>query len=455
MWILGLVIMIDQVDQNIVRGVQNDLKADLGLTDFHIGLLLSSFVLVNGLISLPAGYLADRWIRTRTVGHTVVAWSGITAVTAAMPNFASLLAVRGALGFGQAITEPSCASLLGDYYPAEERGRAFAIQQVLLFVGFGLGIGLGGLVADALGWRWAFLLVGTPGVLIAIFVYRMKEPNRGAADRLHLGIAEQETAEEHLPLFEHGFKRFMRDMLDGLVADMRTIWSITTMRYALIGVSTLLFTITAAGAALPGFYLHQLGVEEGQAEAYVGALVILGGIPGVLLGGRIADRYATRIRGARMAIPAFCILAGNVLFVGSYVPGLPVGAVFSLQAVGFMITVMSVPALRAGLSDAVPAHLRGAGFGAFNVVSVIFGQAIASLVVLSLAGYYDENFRTALIIVSPPVFIGAFILLKARDHLDADAAKIFEAIMRAMQEQQERDAQDAAERSLEGPHDGG
>ena len=454
MWILGLVIMIDQVDQNIVRGVQNDLKADLGLNDFHIGLLLSSFVLVNGLISLPAGYLADRWIRTRTVGHTVVAWSGITALTAAMPNFASLVMIRGALGFGQAITEPSCASLLGDYYPAEERGRAFAIQQVLLFVGFGLGIGLGGLVADALGWRAAFLLVGTPGVLIAFFVYRMKEPNRGAADRLHLGLGEQEEADERLPLFEHGFRRFMADMLDGLKADMRTIWSITTMRYALIGVSTLLFTITAAGAALPGFYLHQLGVEEGQAEAYVGALVILGGIPGVLLGGRIADRYATRIRGARMAIPAFCILAGNALFVGSYIPGLVVGAVFGLQTVGFMITVMSVPALRAGLSDAVPAHLRGAGFGAFNVVSVIFGQAIASVVVLSLAGYFDENFRTALIIVSPPVFIGAFILLKARDHLDADAAKIFEAIMKAMQEQQERDAQGAAERALGGPHDG-
>jgi len=454
MWILGLVIMIDQVDQNIVRGVQNDLKADLGLNDFHIGLLLSSFVLVNGLISLPAGYLADRWIRTRTVGHTVVAWSGITALTAAMPNFASLVMIRGALGFGQAITEPSCASLLGDYYPAEERGRAFAIQQVLLFVGFGLGIGLGGLVADALGWRAAFLLVGTPGVLIAFFVYRMKEPNRGAADRLHLGFGELEEADERLPLFEHGFRRFMADMLDGLKADMRTIWSITTMRYALIGVSTLLFTITAAGAALPGFYLHQLGVEEGQAEAYVGALVILGGIPGVLLGGRIADRYATRIRGARMAIPAFCILAGNALFVGSYIPGLVVGAVFGLQTVGFMITVMSVPALRAGLSDAVPAHLRGAGFGAFNVVSVIFGQAIASVVVLSLAGYFDENFRTALIIVSPPVFIGAFILLKARDHLDADAAKIFEAIMKAMQEQQERDAQGAAERALGGPHDG-
>ncbi len=446
MWILGLVIMIDQIDQNIVRGVASDLQKDLGLSDFQIGVLLSAFVLVNGLVSVPAGYLADRFIRTRTVGHTVVAWSGITALTAAMPNFASLVAVRGALGFGQAITEPCCASLLADYYPAENRGEAFSIQQVLSFVGFGLGIGLGGAIATAFGWRVAFLLVGTPGVLIAFFVYRLREPKRGAADRKQAGHAfDDEHQHESLPIFEHGVRRFFTDMIDGLKADMRTIWQITTMKYALIGVSTLLFTITAAGAALPRFYENQLGVGSGKAEGYVGALVILGGIPGILLGGRLADRYATRIRGARMAIPAFCILGGNALFVASYIPGLSLGPVFVLELVGFFITVMSIPSLRAGLSDAVPAHLRGAGFGAFNLVSVILGQAMASTVVFTLAGAYGHNFRTALIIVSPPVFVGALVLLKARDHLDEDAAKIFEAIVKAMQEQQERDALDAAE----------
>src|SRR2546430_13440849 len=79
MWVLGLVIMIDQVDQNIVRGVVTQLKdpaskGGLGLNDLQIGLLLSSFIAVNGVISVPAGYLADRWRRTRTIGHTIVAW---------------------------------------------------------------------------------------------------------------------------------------------------------------------------------------------------------------------------------------------------------------------------------------------------------------------------------------------------------------------------------------------
>ena len=442
MWVLGLVIMIDQVDQNIVRGVVTPLKEEFGVSDAGIGVLLSSFVLVNGLITVPAGYLADRWNRVRTIGHTVVGWSIITALTAAAPGFGFLVGIRAALGFGQAITEPSCASLLADYYPQERRGTAFSVQQALLFVGFGLGVGVGGFVGAHLGWRAAFLLVGTPGVLIAFAVYRMREPRRGHGDRLHLGIEDDHIdadVEKGEPLFEGGFRQFFKDMVDGLRKDLRTIFAITTMRYALIGVSALLFTITAIGAALPQFYERELGVAKGDAEAYVGLLVILGGVPGVLLGGRVADRYATRIRGARMAIPAYCILVGNALFVASYFR-LPLAPTFLLQTVGFFITTLSIPALRAGLSDAVPANLRGAGFGAFNLVSVVFGQAAAPLVVFALSGFFDDNLRTAFVCVSPPIFIGGFVLLKARDHLDEDAAKIFQAILTAMQEQQAKEA---------------
>lgn len=453
MWLLGFVIMVDQIDQNVLRGVASELQKDMGFSDLQIGLLLSAFVLVNGLVSVPAGYLADRFIRTRTVGHTVVAWSGITALTAAMPNFPSLLAVRGALGFGQAITEPCCASLLADYYPAEERGRAFSIQQVLTFVGIGLGVGIGGAVATALSWRWAFIVVGLPSFLLAIFVYRLREPKRGAADRMHLGYIDEvdDAPIEKLPMFEHGAKRFFTDMIDGLRADIRTIWGITTMRYALVGVSTLLFTITAAAAALPQFYEKQVGVEPGQAEGILAALIIIAGVPGVMLGGRLADKFANRIKGARMAIPAICLFFGNALFVLSYIPGIAKGLVFLLEGLGLFITVMAVPALRAGLSDAVPAHLRGAGFGAFNLFSVVFGQAAASAIVFGLAGAFDSNFRTALTIVSPPVFIGALVLFRARNHLDADAAKIFEAIVKAMQEQQEREAADAAVEAAKNP----
>jgi MFS family permease len=121
----------------------------------------------------------------------------------------------------------------------------------------------------------------------------------------------------------------------------------------------------------------------------------------------------------------------------SYLP-VPSGLSLLLQLIAIFAITMAIPALRAGLADAVPAHLRGAGFGAFNLVSIVFGAALAPFLVGVLADIW--NLRVAFLIVSPPVYVGAFILYKARDHLDDDAMKIFEAVMRAMQQDQERKA---------------
>jgi len=346
--------------------------------------------------------------------------------------------LRAALGFGQAVTEPSAASLLSDYYPAQQRGRAFAVQQVLTFVGIGVGIALGGAIGERFGWHWAFIVVGPPGLVIALLAYSLREPRRGHADRMQLGVADDDDGQmEHVALFEGGVRRFFVDMVRGLRDDFRTIYAIPTLRYALVGVGALLFTVSGIGAWLAVFHERFSGMTQDEATRAVGALLIAGGIPGILLGGRIADRYASRIRGARVVIPAYCIGVGNTIFIVSYLP-IPSGLSILLQLVAIFAVTMAIPALRAGLADAVPAHLRGAGFGAFNLVSIVFGAALAPLVVGVLADVW--NLRVAFLIVSPPVYIGAYILYKARDHLDADALKIFEAVMRAMQQDQDRSA---------------
>ena len=448
MWLLGLVIMVDQIDQNIVRGVVDQLKQTFGIDDAAIGVLLSAFVLVNGLVTVPAGYLADRWNRTRTIGHTVVGWSLITMLTAAAQSFAMLVGLRALLGFGQAITEPSANSLLSDYYPTSQRGRAFSVQQVMVFVGIGTGIALGGAIGEAWGWRAAFLVVGPPSLIVAFLAYALREPARGYGDRLHMGLDETEHAPaEHVQLFERGFRQFVVDMVQGLRDDFRTIWNITTLRYALVGVSALMFTVAGVGAWLPQFHERFSGMTQKEAANVVGALIIFGGIPGVLLGGRLADRFATRIKGARVAIPAYCIFVGNAVLMASYFP-IPSWCSVALQLLGIFSVTMAIPALRAGMADAVPAHLRGAGFGAFNLVSILFGAAAAPIIVGALADVW--NLRVAFLVVSPPVFVGAAILLMARNHLDADAMKIFEAVVRAMQLDQERAHAHAAERQSAG-----
>ncbi len=433
MWILGFVILIDQADQNVLRGVSQQLQDDFGLSDGQLGLLFSIFVLVNGLITVPAGYLADRWNRTRAIGHTVIAWSAITMLTALAQSFGQLLIGRAVLGFGQAITEPSANGLISDFYPTTERARAFSLQQILGVIGAAIGLGLGGAIGSAFGWQWAFIVVGPPGFVIALVAYQLREPRRGAADRIHLGVEESDQSDDSVPLFDDGIARFVANMMRGLKQDMRVIIAIPTLRYALAGVGSLLFTAQAVGTWLPVFHERFSGLSQAESTQAVAALLIFGGIPGLLVGGRIADYYATRIRGARVVIPAYCIAIGITFFSVSYFE-MPFALSWTFELIGMFTIWLAIPGLRAGVADAVPAHLRGAGFGAFNIVSVILGAAAAPFLVGQLADLTD--LRTALWIVTPPVYAGAYVLFLARDHLEADAAKIFEAVIAAVQAEQ-------------------
>jgi MFS family permease len=385
------------------------------------------------------------------MGKTVVAWSGLTAAGATAFNFPMLVGLRSLLGFGQAISEPSAASLVGDYYPPDKRGTAFSIQQVMLFLGTGLGVGIGGLISTTLGWRWALVIVAFPGLLVSLLVFRLREPKRGTADLMAaMGSGEIEHADEtDVKLFEHGFRQFVRDMIDGLKADMRTVLNIRTMRYTLVGVAALLFTVTALARWLPQYYERHLYMAEGSGEGLFGLMVVLGGVPGVLLGGRVADKYAPKMQGGRLALPAIFLFVGTGLFTTSYLvrpteySSLAVGVVMVLQGIAFFIVAMAIPGLRAGLTDALPAHLRGTGFGAFNLVAVIAGQAAAPFIVALLSSAFDENLRVAFLLVSPLSFLGAAILFRARKFLDEDMQKIMMAVLTAMQEENERKAAEA------------
>ncbi len=181
MWVLGLVVLIDQVDQNLVRGVVPQLKADFGIDDFGIGILISAFVLVNGIVTVP-GRVPRRPLASDP--HDRAHRRGVERHHDAhgrVPELRSAVAGRALLGFGQAITEPSANSLISDYYPTQQRGAAFSVQQIMGIIGFGVGIALGGAIGSQFGWNWAFIVVGPPGFVIAAIAYRLREPRRGTA----------------------------------------------------------------------------------------------------------------------------------------------------------------------------------------------------------------------------------------------------------------------------------
>ena len=300
------------------------------------------------------------------------------------------------------------------------------------------------------------MIVAIPGLLVSVLVYRLREPKRGTADMMAAtGTGEIEHTDDHRNLFEDGFVQFLKDMVVGLREDMKVILDIRTMRYALAGVAALLFTVTALAAWLPQYFERHLYMAEGTGEALFTVLIIFGGIPGVLMGGRVADRYAPKMKGGRLALPAIFIGTGNLLFTAAYTIRTDhysfdvVATVAVMQTVGIFIMTMSIPGLRAGLTDAIPAHLRGAGFGAFNLVAVVCGQAAAPLVVSVISNAYDENLRVAFLACSPLLFLGAVILFRARKFLDDDMNKIMMAVLVAMQEERDRNLARAEEHAAE------
>ena len=437
MWVLGLAVMLDSLDQYIVRGNANQIERAFRVGDFSIGLLFSAFIIINGLATMPAAYLGDRFNRTTIMAVTITIWSVVSSFGGLVPAgaFGLLLVLRGGLGFGQAVTDPSGSSLLADYYGIERRGRAYSIQQCLSYMGLGAGLTIGSFFGTHFGhygWRLAFGVSIIPGLATAFLCWRLPEPRRGSADRGHVTHHEGlEVTTEHRALFPDGAARFAKDMVVGLREDVKTILRIPTMAYALVGVSTILFAVTAVSTWMPTLYQRQFHLSQASSNSAFGALAILAGIPGTLIGGVLADRWLNRVAGARVVIPGVCIATSGSLFLVSFIP-MPFAPAYAIQLFAFLVAAASVPALRAGLSDSVPAHLRGAGFGAFNLAAIIFGSAAAPVATSAVASAFGGDYRVAFAILMPLTIVGAIFLLAARRHIEKDTAKIFEAVVTAM-----------------------
>ena len=178
--ILFIINVLNYADRYVLPAVLPKIQADLGLTPLQEGLLGSSFLFVYAIATLPLGVWADRSIRKNIVALCVGIWSVATVLAGFTVNFLQLFSVRSVLGIGEAGYAPASLSLLGDFFSKEKRGRILSYWSSGTLLGAAIGFALGGLVADAFGWRYAFFLVGIPGLIAAFLAWRMLEPKRGA-----------------------------------------------------------------------------------------------------------------------------------------------------------------------------------------------------------------------------------------------------------------------------------
>ncbi|TNE52750.1 MAG: MFS transporter [Sphingomonadales bacterium] len=197
--VLVLIYVLNFVDRQILSILANDIKADLGVDDAYLGFLYgTAFAIFYALFGIPLGKLADSWKRVRLMTIGLALWSTMTALSGFAKNAAVLTVARVGVGVGEATASPSAYSLISDWFPARLRATALAIYSSGLYIGGGVSLAIGGVIVDQwnsaypngdpwfglAGWQAAFVAVGVPGLLLAIWVATLREPVRGAMDGL-------------------------------------------------------------------------------------------------------------------------------------------------------------------------------------------------------------------------------------------------------------------------------
>ncbi|HKY68197.1 MAG TPA: MFS transporter [Acidimicrobiales bacterium] len=432
MLVMAGVSLVDQIDVSVARGVLPILEDEWHLSDTQLGLITSVFVVVSTVATIPAGWVADHYRRTRIVGWTLLSWSGLILLSATAVNYVNLLFARAAMGIGQAVDDPASTSYLGDSYPARMRGRVFSAQQVSFFLGGGIGLALGGWVGETLGWRWAFAVVGVPGALVAIAVFKLREPRRGEAELPDAmtwdEIAALPPREAEHPSGAAGLtpSQFARLAGTELLSQLKMIFGIRTMRYVLIGVAALLFTVAGISTWLPIYHERYSDMSVTQATAVTGGVLGIGGLIGTIAGGWFSDRQHHRWKGGRIVIVVWSSVLCAVLFMISFAVD-PVPLRIALQFVGVVAAAGAAPGLRAAMTDVVPPDSRGVGASAMALTTSVFGTALAPVLVGAVSTL-TGSLVTAFYITFPPVILGLMLLLRARHTLEDDARAIVTAI---------------------------
>lgn len=193
--LLVVVYVLNFLDRQILSILAERIKADLDLSDAQIGFLYgTAFAVFYALFGIPLGRLADVWVRTRLIALGLATWSLMTGLSAFARDFTQLTAARIGVGIGEASAAPAAYSLLSDYFPAARRATVLAIYSSGIYIGAGLGLGVGGLIVERWdaafagsvppfglrGWQVAFMAVGLPGLPLALWVATLREPRRGA-----------------------------------------------------------------------------------------------------------------------------------------------------------------------------------------------------------------------------------------------------------------------------------
>ncbi|WP_375402435.1 spinster family MFS transporter [uncultured Sphingomonas sp.] len=298
--LLTLTYFFSYMDRQILAILLELIKADLKLSDTQLGLLSGlAFAVFYATLGVPVARLADRANRRNIIAVALTLWSAMTALCGLAQNFAQLLVARIGVGVGEAGSSPPSHSIIADLYPPDKRAGAMAIYSTGVVLGGGFGTMIGGYVASLYGWRWAMVVVGVPGVILALFVrWLVVEPRRGMSD------PAREPDTSAMPSVGSAFTAMWRN---GPAFHLVMAVTLTS----LIG-----YALTGWG---PSYLQRSLGYTVREVALVFAPLAAVAGTVGGLAGGAIANRAAaSRGLHAQSWMVALLKLAALPFMLGFY-----------------------------------------------------------------------------------------------------------------------------------------
>jgi MFS family permease len=381
--LLSLAYVLNFVDRQVLAIVAGDVKAELGLSDFQLGLLLGpAFVVCFTLSGFLLAHLADTRSRKWVLTAGLTAWSLLTAACGAAGSFWQLATLRFGVGVGEAAGAPPSQSMLSDYFGPSQRARALSVFGLGIYVGTMLGFAGGGVIAEWFDWRTAFVVAGLEGLpLAAVIALSVREPARA-----------ESAGAARVPL----------------AAMMRVLVGQRTYRRLMAAAACQAFIGFAALSWSALFLQRVFAMSKAEAGVSFGLIAGLAGGAGSLVGGALADRLGARDPRWYAWLSAAVSLAAAPFFA-AFAQAPSAALALGCFGVFYFLNNIYVPSLWTLVQTLVPPRLRATSSATQLAITNLFGYGVSSMAVGALNDalaprFADEAMRWTLLL---PAAVGA------------------------------------------------
>ncbi|MGK0257607.1 MAG: MFS family permease [Candidatus Azotimanducaceae bacterium] len=405
--LLTVVYVFNFIDRQIVVILQESIKQDLGLMDWQLGMLSGfAFAVFYVIMGIPIARIADKGSRRNVISVSLALWSVMTALCGFVGNFWQLLLARIGVGVGEAGCSPPAHSIISDMFPVQQRATALSTYNMGINFGVFIGFLAGGWINEYLGWRQAFIFVGIPGVLFAVFVrLTLKEPPRG--------MSEVKPVSTDAPDLSDVFK---------------LLWNRVSFRHMAMAAGLHAFVSYGVGGWMAPFLqrVHELG--SGETANWLAPVAALPAAVGAFMGGYYCDKYGKNDARMYIWIPACAILLAlpfqlAVYFLDDY------RVAMLVYAVPVLLNACYLGPMLAMTHGLVSLRMRAVSSSVLFLVLNFIGLGLGPLFTGILSDVFSasmgagEGLRWALAIVTLANLWAAAHYIRAAKYLKADLAK--------------------------------